>query len=70
MDKRDAFVREAAQWLLIQRTLRPLSAIAKDAGMSVNALKYHAKKLVDGSSMTVKQEESKYYFADLRKPNK
>jgi hypothetical protein len=69
MDKRDAFVREAAQWLLIQRTLRPLSAIAKDAGMSVNALKYHAKKLVDGS-VTVKQEESNYYFADLRKPNK
>ena len=69
MDKRDAFVKEAAQWLLIQRTLRPLSAIAKDAGMSVNALKYHAKKLVDGS-VTVKQEESNYYFADLRKPNK
>jgi hypothetical protein len=70
MDKRDALIREAAQWLLIQRTLRPLSQIAKDAGMSVNQLKYHAKKLVDGGATAQKQEESKYYFADLRKPNK
>jgi hypothetical protein len=56
MDKREAFVREAAQWLLIQRTLRPLSVIAKDAGMSVNALKYHARKLVDGTTVTTKEE--------------
>jgi DNA-binding CsgD family transcriptional regulator len=45
MDKQKQ-IREAAQWLLIKQTLRPLSEIAEEAGMSVNKLKYHAKRLL------------------------
>jgi hypothetical protein len=37
-------IQEAAHWLLLKATVRPISEIAKEAGMSVNKLKYQAKQ--------------------------
>ena len=50
----EKLLREAAQWIIIQRTRRSLSEIAKEAGVSINVLKYHAEKLMqkEGPSFT------------------
>ena len=50
----EKLLREAAQWIIIQRTRRSLSEIAQEAGVSINVLKYHAEKLMqkEGSSFT------------------
>jgi len=50
----EKLLREAAQWIIIQRTRRSLSEIAKEAGVSINVLKYRAEKLMqkEGPSFT------------------
>jgi hypothetical protein len=37
-------IEEAAQWLIIQRNLRPFSRIAKEAGLSPQGLRYRAEQ--------------------------
>lgn len=50
----ERLIREAAQWLIIQKTRRSLTEIAEEAGCSVNMLKYYANRLMqkEGPSFT------------------
>ncbi len=44
-------VEEAAQWLIIQRNLRPFSRIAKEAGLSPQGLRYRAEHFIRTGKM-------------------
>ena len=50
----ERLIREAAQWIIIQKTRRSLTEIAEEAGCSVNMLKYYANRLMqkEGPSFT------------------
>jgi len=51
----EKLLREAAQWIIIQRTRRSLSEIAQEAGVSINVLKYHAEKLMQKEGLALHQ---------------
>lgn len=42
----ERLLREAANWILTNRTLRPFKTIAAEANVPINTLKYHAEKFL------------------------
>lgn len=51
----ERLIREAAQWIIIQKTRRSLTEIAEEAGCSVNSLKYRAKMLMKKEGLALHQ---------------
>ena len=54
----ERLIREAAQWLIIQKTRRSLTEIAEEAGCSVNMLKYYANRLMQKEGLALNQPSS------------
>lgn len=54
----ERLIREAAQWIIIQKTRRSLTEIAEEAGCSVNSLKYRAKMLMKKEGLAFNQPSS------------
>jgi hypothetical protein len=51
----ERLIREAAQWIIIQKTRRSLTEIAEEAGCSVNMLKYYANRLMQKEGLALHQ---------------
>jgi hypothetical protein len=54
----ERLIREAAQWIIIQKTRRSLTEIAEEAGCSVNMLKYYANRLMQKEGLAFNQPSS------------
>ena len=50
MEHENPYVMEAVQWIKTKASLRPFHAIAEDAGMSVQNLKYQAMNIIIGKT--------------------